>query len=118
MLRVAMRVDSDQYAKASGLRADRMINRCKEALEQHVRPWSIMSCAHYRNPQQEADILAIRDADSSIVLELKSTLRPETPWEVSKRNEVIISGARQAKALVDRGVAQRGYLLTDGYRGD
>ena len=59
----------------------------------------------------------MRDTES-IVLELKSTLRPETPWEVYKRNEDIIYGIKQTRRLIDRGVAQQGFVVTDGYRGD
>jgi len=117
MLRLAARVDPNRYVEASGLREGRMIEWCKEALGQHSPPWSIQSRVRYSNPSQEADVLATRDTDS-IVLELKSTLRPETPWEVSKRNEDIMAGVRQAKALIDRDVAKRAYVITDGYRGD
>jgi hypothetical protein len=117
MLRLAARLDADQYSMATLLREDRMINRCKKVFEQHSQPWSVESRVQFSDPPQEADIRCIRDADS-IALELKSTLRPETPWEVSMRNKDIISGIRQAKALVDRGVAKRGYVITNGYRGD
>ena len=117
MLRLAARVDERQYTIANGLRESRMIKRCKDSLEQCSRPWSVKSNVHYNNPSQEADILAERDSDS-LVFELKSTLRPETPWEVFKRNEDIIKGIGQAACLVARGVARHGFVVTDGYRGD
>ncbi len=55
---------------------------------------------------------------NTVVLQLKSTLRPETPWEVYKRNEGLINGIYHTKGLVDRGVAKQGFVVTDGYRGD
>jgi hypothetical protein len=37
---------------------------------------------------------------------------------VYKRNDDLRTGIRQAKALIERGIATRGFVLTDGYRGD
>jgi hypothetical protein len=91
MLRLAARVDEQQYTIAAGLREDRMIKRCKDVLEQYSPPWSVRAQVPYSDPQQEADIVATRGGES-LVLELKSTLRPETPWEVYKRNDDIILG--------------------------
>jgi hypothetical protein len=117
MLRLAARVDENRYTIAAALREDRMITSCKLTLEERSPPWTTKSNVIYSNPAQEADILATRGADD-IVIELKSTLRPETPWEVLKRNEDVITGIRQARALVERGVAKQAFVLTDGYRGD
>ena len=63
------------------------------------------------------DIVASRSGEI-LVIELKSTLRPEAPWEVYKRNQDILKGLGQAQALVRRGIGNRGLVITDGYRGD
>jgi len=117
MLRLAARVDPDQYSKASTLREGRIISICRDALEQCVRPWSVTTHVLYKDPPQEVDVLASRNA-KTLILQLKSTLRPETPWEVFKRNEGIIEGVKHTMRLVDRGVANQGFVVTDGYRGD
>lgn len=117
MLRLAARVDPDQYSKASMLREDRMINICRDALEQCVPPWSVDARVLYKNPPQEVDVLARRDA-KTLILQLKSTLRPETPWEVYKRNKELIDGVKHTKRLVDRGADNQGFVVTNGYRGD
>jgi len=117
MLRLAARVDPDQYSLATTLREHRMISICRDALEKCVPPWSVAAHVLYKDPPQEADVLASRDA-KTLVLQLKSTLRPETPWEVYKRNEGLIDGVKHTKRLVDRGAAKQGFVVTDGYRGD
>ncbi len=117
MLRLAARVDPDQYSKASTLREGRMISICRDALEQCEPPWSVVEHVLYKDPPQEVDVLASRDA-KNLILQLKSTLRPETPWEVYKRNEELIEGIKHTKRLVDRGAAYQGFVLTDGYQGD
>jgi hypothetical protein len=117
MLRLAARVDERQYSLANVLREGRMIKTCRQTLESCSRPWTTAERVRYVNPPQEVDVLATR-ATERVILELKSTLRPETPWEVYKRNEDLISGIRQTRALVDRGIAGHGFLVTDGYRGD
>jgi hypothetical protein len=117
MLRLAARVDERQYSLASVLREERMIKICGRALKRCSRPWTVRERVRYANPSQEADIVATRDAER-LVLELKSTLRPETPWEVYKRNEGIIGGVKQTRSLIDRGAAGHGFVVTDGYRGD
>jgi hypothetical protein len=71
----------------------------------------------YGDLSQEADFQATRGRDT-LVLQLKSTLRPATPWEVYKRNEGLIDGVKHTKKLIDRGVASQGFVVTDGYRGD
>jgi len=117
MLRLAARVDPDQYSKASTLRECRMISICRDALEQCMPPWSVTAHVLYKDPPQEVDVLAIRDG-KTLILQLKSTLRPETPWEVYKRNEGIIEGVKHTKRLVDRDAANQGFVVTDGYSGD
>jgi hypothetical protein len=94
-----------------------MIARCRQALQSVAPPWHVASRVKYANPPQEADVVATRRHEA-VVIELKSTLRPEAPWEVFKRNEDIVHGIKQTKALVDRGIAAFGFVLTDGYRGD
>ncbi len=117
MLRLAARVDPDQYSKASTLREGRMISICRDALEQCIPPWSVSEHVLYKDPPQEVDVLATRDTNN-LILQLKSTLRPETPWEVYKRNEELIKGIKHTKRLIDRGAGNQGFVLTDGYRGD
>lgn len=117
MLRLAARVDKHQYNLASLLREDRMIKICRCALQSCSRPWTVKERVRYTNPSQEADILATRDADI-LVLELKSTLRPETPWEVYKRNKEVFNGIKQTRSLINRIAAGHGFVVTDGYRGD
>jgi hypothetical protein len=117
MLRLAARFDPNKYSAAATLREDRLISICRNAFEQCVPPWSVAARVLYKNPPQEADVLTSRGT-STVVLQLKSTLRPETPWEVYKRNEGLIDGIYHTKGLVDRGVAKQGFVVTDGYRGD
>ena len=90
MLRIAARVDPDQYSKASTLREGRMITICRDAFEQCIPPWSVSEHVIYKDPPQEIDVLASRDVNN-LILQLKSTLRPETPWEVYKRNEELLN---------------------------
>lgn len=117
MLRLAAREDPNQYSTATTLREDRMIKICRDALEQCVPPWSVAAHVLYKDPPQEADVSASRDS-KTLILQLKSTLRPETPWEVYKRNEELIEGVRHTKRLVDRGAANLGFVVTNGYQGD
>ena len=117
MLRLAARVDPDQYSTATTLREDRMINICRDVLEQYMPPWSVDAHVLYRDPPQEVDVLASRET-KTLIIQLKSTLRPETPWEVYKRNEDLIDGVNHTKRLVDRGAANQGFVVTNGYRGD
>ena len=117
MLRLASREDPRQYNLVSGLREDRMIEKCRTAFRELTDPWDFRSKVELDRPKQEIDVLASRNGDE-IALELKSTLRPETLWEVYKRNEDIMGGLSQIESIVDRGVARIGFLLTDGYRGD
>ena len=117
MLRLAAREDEEQYNQVSGLREDRMISACLKAFAESEGGWRVDSSVALTNPTQEADIVATRSADT-LVIELKSTLRPETVWEVYKRNQDILKGLCQAESLVRRGVGDRGLVITDGYRGD
>jgi hypothetical protein len=117
MLRLAARVDPKQYCAATTLREGRMISICRDAFGRCLPPWTVIAHVLYKDPPQEADVLASRDAET-LVLQLKSTLRPEAPWEVYKRNEELIRGVRHTKRLVDRGAANHGFVVTNGYRGD
>ena len=117
MLRLAAWIDEEQYRKVSNLREGRMVDACREAFERDSEPWAVDSQVKLAEPQQEADVVVSRSGDS-LVIELKSTLRPQTSWEVYKRNEDILTGLSQAASLVRRGVARRGLVITDGYRGD
>lgn len=117
MLRLAARVDPDQYSLATTHREGRMINKCRDVFERSVPAWSVVARVHYRDPPQEGDVVASRGTDR-VVIQLKSTLRPETPWEVYKRNEAIIHGVRHTRGLLDRGEGTQGFVVTDGYRGD
>ena len=117
MLRLAAREDEKQYSKVSGLRESRMVEACRRTFERSNGGWTIHSSVQLTDPAQEADVVASRPGDT-FVIELKSTLRPETLWEVHKRNEDIRKGLRQAESLVQRGVGDRGLVITDGYRGD
>jgi len=116
MLRLAAAVDVAQYVKVSGLREGRMIERCREVLE--GEGWMVHPGYLLRDPPREIDVYAIRDG-LHLVLELKSTLRPEAPWEVYKRNDDILAGIAQAQVARDRiGSGATGAVITDGYRGD
>ena len=117
MLRLAVREDRDQYNLVSGQREERMIEECKAAFQKSTDSWNFRSKVELDRPKQEIDVLASRNGDA-IALELKSTLRPESLWEVHKRNEDIICGLSQIESIVDRGIARTGILITDGYRGD
>ena len=114
---LAVREDEKQYSHVSGLREDRMISACLTAFAESNGRWRINSSVVLTDPLQEADIVAARSGDT-LVIELKSTLRPETVWEVYKRNQDILNGLCQAESLVRRGVGDRGLVITDGYRGD
>ena len=117
MLRVASRVDPDQYTKVSGLREDRMITLCKSILENkswHVEPHKKVPGP----PQREIDIFAHR-RNQNMVLQLKSTLRPEAPWEVHKRNQDLIEGVEHTSEILNIIKPKPiGFVITDGYCGD
>lgn len=117
MLRLAARLDERQYSSVSGTREARMASACRTAFEGSNGVWTIQSPLILTDPMQEADVVASRPG-KSLAIELKSTLRPETVWEVYKRNQDILQGVSQAQRLVGRGVADQGVVITDGYRGD
>jgi hypothetical protein len=116
MLRTAVRIDPMQYSKVSPLREDRMIKHCRGALE--IAGWRVTPHHRLTDPPAELDIFATR-AGERLILQLKSTLRPETPWEVQKRNDDILYGIEHTAAAVRRIDGQvTGFVITDGYRGD
>ncbi len=116
MLRVAVRSDPNQYDKVSGLRESRMLKVCRAALETHG--WIVWPKFKLTCPSRELDIYATR-AERHLVIQLKSTLRPETPWEVLKRNEDLMEGIEHTAEAVRRFPAGTiGIVVTDGYRGD
>jgi hypothetical protein len=67
-------VDNAQYVKISGFREARMIDCCCETLQKEG--WKVFSHYKLRNPDREIDVYAIHE-DVHLVLQLKSTLRPE-----------------------------------------
>lgn len=116
MLRVASRVDKSQYDKVSGLRESRMIERCKAALETHG--WAVRPRLKLTDPHRELDLYATKE-EGHLVVQLKSTLRPETPWEVLNRNKELLKGIEHTAEAIHRFPAGTiGIVVTDGYRGD
>jgi hypothetical protein len=116
MLRVAVLNDPVQYEKVSGLREDRMIAVCKAAFEKEG--WTFKARHLVSNPAREIDGYATRAAEVLIV-QLKSTLRPQSPWEVLKRNADVLEGIRHTAEIVERiGSPAMGVVITDGYAGD
>jgi hypothetical protein len=116
MLRVAAGRDPGQYSKVSGVREGRMITFCKPILESNR--WNVTPDLRLRNPDQQIDVFAER-GECKQVIQLKSTLRPESPWEVLERNEDVIDGIIHTSDILKRFPAgARGFVLTDGYRGD
>ena len=116
MLRLAAMVDNPQYVKVSGLRESRMIERCSVLLKQ--QGWTASPRHKLHNPAREIDVYAMREG-IQLVLQLKSTLRPETAGEVYKRNQDVIVGIAQVRETLARfGSGAIGAVITDGYRGD
>ncbi len=116
MLRLAAAADKAQYEKVSGLREGRMIERCREPLEKEG--WAVFPRYKLRNPDREIDVYGIREG-VHLVLQLKSTLRPEAAGEVYNRNKDIIDGITQTRDTRTRiGSGAIGAVITDGYRGD
>ena len=116
MLRAAALNDPEQYSKVSGLREERMIAVCRKAFSE--AGWTF--APHYRlaNPPREIDAYATKGL-VTCVLQLKSMLRPQSPWEVYKRNADIIEGVTHTAEVVRRvGEATTGIVVTDGYEGD
>jgi hypothetical protein len=117
MLRLAALRDNTQYRIASTLREARMIQRCAIALEAPANGWRVRERVRFSNPDGEIDIVATRGS-SCIVLELKSTLRPQSPSEVRKRNADLLKGIDQAVQAREFTGAQIAFVVTDGYPGD
>jgi hypothetical protein len=93
-----------------------MIERCSELLEQ--QGWKVYPRYKLHNPDREIDVYAIREG-AHLVLQLKSTLRPEAAGEVYSRNEGILDGIAQARDTRARIASEAiGAVITDGYRGD
>lgn len=116
MLRLAARVDPDQYSTVSERRHERMIELCSSVLK--AKGWCVTPHFHTENPHREVDVHATRSG-VQLILEMKSTLRPHTPWEVHKRNQDVTAGIdHTAKIVANLPVGVVGFVLTDGYRGD
>jgi hypothetical protein len=116
MLRVAVLNDPAQYEKVSGLREERMIELCRKAFL--AEKWSFTPHFRLLNPAKEIDGHAAKDTDVCI-LQLKSTLRPQSPWEVHKRNSDVIEGIRHTAEVLPRfKQGAVGIVVTDGYEGD
>jgi hypothetical protein len=117
MLRTAALMDSDQYSKVSGLRESRMLDASEKALQS--RGWAVQTrLRHPGPPPREIDVLAKR-GDLTLVIQLKSSIRPISPWEVSKRNDDVFKGITHTAEILKRFPEPRlGLVLTDGYRGD
>ena len=116
MLRIAAMNDPAQYERVSGLREARMIALCKQAFQE--AGW--IFTAHYRlaDPPREIDGYATKN-DDIVIVQLKSTLRPQSPWEVHKRNADVIEGITHTSEMLHRvGQGSIGIVITDGYEGD
>jgi hypothetical protein len=116
MLRVAVLNDQAQYDQVSGLRESRMIVECENAFKQ--AGWTFTPYYPLADPPAEIDGYARRNSDV-VIVQLKSTLRPQSPWEVYKRNNDVIGGlAHTAKMLARVDAGATGLVITDGYEGD
>lgn len=116
MLRAAVLNDSVQYEKVSGLREERMLRICEKAFSE--AGWTFVPHHHLTNPPKEIDGYATKGGDICIV-QLKSTIRPQSAWEVYKRNTDVIDGITHTAEVVRRlSEAATGIVMTDGYEGD
>lgn len=116
MLRIAVLNDSAQYERVSGLREERMIDRCGAAFS--WAGWQFTPHFLLSNPPMELDGVAAR-ATEKCVVQLKSTLRPQSPWEVYKRNLDVIGGINHTSTAIRQiGSGTVGFVITDGYDGD
>jgi hypothetical protein len=116
MLRSAALVDNAQYQRVSGLREERMIARCRRILE--PLGWTVTPRRRLTSPPGDVDVYAIRGRQQ-LAVQLKSTLRPATPWEVHKRNGDVLDGIEKAdRARSQLGEDVTAVVITDGYRGD
>jgi len=115
-LRLANLTDPGQYRNVSGLRERRMASRCAQALQSCG--WVVKTHVKQTSPKRELDMVATIGGQQ-MILQLKSTLRPASPWEVLKRNKELLCGIRHtAEALRRSPSGTVGIVLTDGYRGD
>jgi hypothetical protein len=116
MLRVAVLIDSEQYEKVTGLREERMVARCGSAFR--AMGWNVQPHFHLRDPKREIDMYAAKNRQD-LVIELKSTLRPHSPWEVYKRNKDVLDGINHTAEVLSRfREGALGFVVTDGYEGD
>jgi hypothetical protein len=116
MLRVAVLVDREQYDKVSGLREERMVAQSGSALR--AKEWVVQPHFHLRDPEREIDVYAAR-GQQDLVIQLKSTLRPHSPWEVYKRNADVLDGISHTAEVLPRfREGALGFVVTDGYEGD
>ncbi len=116
MPRIAARIDPRQYSRVSGSREGRMIQRCREALESDS--WQVTPHYMLSAPSKEIDVFAQRGS-VLLVLGLRSMLRPESPWEVKKRNDYVIEAIEHTVEVLGRfAPLPFGFVLTDGYCGD
>ena len=116
MLRVAVLNDRNQYEKISGLRERRMLAVCKAAFE--AAGWTFQPHLRLKDPPREIDGYAAKD-EQDVVIQLKSTLRPHSPWEVRKRNSDLIDGIKHTSDVLRRfREGALGFVVTDGYEGD
>lgn len=95
MLRLAALVDGPQYVRVSGLREERMIAVCRQILE--PLEWTVTPRLRLSDSLGDVDVYAVRGRDR-MVIQLKSTLRPESPWEVYKRNVNILDASSRSTA--------------------
>jgi len=115
-LRAAVLNDRDQYERTSGRREERMIAICKPAFE--AAGWKFQPHLILKNPSREIDGYAAKDRQD-VVIQLKSTLRPHSPFEVHKRNSDVIEGIKHTADVLPRfREGALGFVVTDGYKGD
>lgn len=116
MLRVAVLNDAGQYETVSGLREERMIEISKKAFSE--AGWTFTPHCRLSNPPKEIDGYATKGSQTCII-QLKSTLRPQSPWEVYKRNSDVIEGITHTAEMLGRvKEGAKGIVITDGYEGD
>ena len=93
-----------------------MIAICRGILE--PLQWTVTPRLKLSNPPGYVDVHAERERDR-LVIQLKSTLRPESVSEVHNHNTDIIAGIEQAyRARAELGEDVTAVAITDGYRGD
>lgn len=116
MLRVAVLNDREQYEKVSGLREERMLGACQAVFED--AGWKFQPHFRLKDPVREIDGYASK-CQQDVIIQLKSTLRPHSPWEVYKRNSDLIGGiTHTTNVLTHFREEALGFVVTDGYEGD